>query len=165
MNPIIVTPATPLIDLPRAKLQCKITSSERDTEITEAVDSAQAWAQAWLGFALGEQRLSWSYDPWPGCVTLPYDVTAVVSVTAGGDPVDYERNGRTFTVAADAAVPVVITIDCGLPGESVPQPIKSAMLLVVVDLIVNQQAQVSTQLYRNEAVENLLSLFRERLPL
>lgn len=165
MNPTIVTPATPVIDLARAKLHCKIAGSDRDAEVTDAVASAQAWAQAWLGIALGQQRLAWRYDAWAGCATLPYDVTGVVSVTASGVAVPYTQGGRRFDVASDAAPPVVITIDCGLTAAQVPPPVKSAMLLVVGDLIRNQQAQVEVQLYRNAAVENLLALYRERLPL
>ncbi len=165
MNPTIVTPATPVIDLARAKLHCKIAGNDRDAEVTDAVASAQAWAQAWLGIAMGAQRLAWRFDAWCGCYTLPYDVSSVFSVTAGGNAVAYTLTGRTVKVAADAALPVVITINCGLDAAQVPPPVKSAMLLVVGDLIRNQQAQVELQLYRNAAVENLLALYRERLPL
>lgn len=165
MNPTIVNPAAPVIDLDRAKLHCKIAGGDRDAEVTDAVAAAQAWVQAWLGIALGAQRLAWRFDAWSGCVTLPYDVSSVESVTAGGATVAYTLTGRTVEVAADAALPVVITIDCGLAAAQVPPPIKSAMLLVVGDLIRNQQAQVEVQLYRNAAVENLLSLERERLPI
>lgn len=165
MNPTIVNPAAPVIDLARAKLHCKIAGSDRDAEVTDAVASAQAWVQAWLGLAIGAQRLAWRFDAWSGCFTLPYDVSSIESVTAAGSPIAHTLVGRTVQVAADAAVPVVITINCGLDGAQVPPPVKSAMLLVVGDLVRNQQAQVEVQLYRNPAVENLLALYRERLPL
>lgn len=165
MRPTIVTPATALIDLERAKLHCKITSGDRDAEVSDAIAAAQSWAQAWLGVALGKQRLAWTFDAWSGCFTAPYDVTSVETVTAAGAPLTYTLSGRTVSAAANAAVPVVITINCGLDGTQLPPAVKSAMLLVIGDLIRNQEAHVDVQLYRNPAVENLLSLERERLPI
>lgn len=162
MNPTIVTAATPVIDLARARLHCKIAGTDRDLEITDAVEAARAWAQEWLGVAIGPQRLAWTFDSWCGSATLPYDITAVVSVVDASGPAAYVKSGRTIRASSTAA-PVVITIDCGFTAAALPGPIKSAMLLVVGDLIRNQQAQVEAELYQNRAVENLLALYRERL--
>lgn len=165
MNPTIVTPATPIIDLARAKLHCKFstTFTARDAEVADAILTAQAWVQEELRVAIGPQRLKFTYDQWAGCATLPFEITAVVSVDDTSGPVPYTRAGRVITAAGTA--PVSIVIDCGLAAEAVPHPVKWAMLLVIGDLMENPYAQTEVQLYENPAAENLLALYRERRPL
>lgn len=165
MNPTIVTPATPIIDLARAKLHCKFsaTFTARDAEVEDAILTAQAWAQEELRVAIGPQRLKFTYDPWPGCATLPFDITDVVSVEDATGAVPYTKAGRT--IVAEGVAPVEIVIDCGLAAASVPHPVKWAMLLVIGDLMENPYAQTEVKLYENPAAENLLALYRERHPL
>lgn len=163
MKPTIVTPATPIIDLARAKLHCKLTGAARDTEVTEAILAAQGWVQEELGVAIGPQRLSFVFARWSGCATLPYEITAVVSVTGASGPLAFTKVGRTISAMGEA--PVEIVVDCGLPGASVPAQIKWAMLLVINDLMENQYAQTEVQLHANKAAENLIWPFRERHPI
>ncbi len=165
MNPKIITPAAQVIDLPRAKLQCKITGSERDADLTDAIAAARGYAQAYLGLPVGEQVLEYTFRTWCGSVVLPCDVTELVAVTAAGAPVLPlpVLDDRTLTIEATA--PVVIRIKCGWTADTLPSTVKQAMLLLITDLVRNPQAQSDVQLYVNQAFENMLWPERERLAL
>lgn len=167
MNPKIITPATQVIDVPRGKLQCKITGSDRDADVTDAIAAARDYAQAFLGYPVGPQTLQYTYPTWCGSVTFPFDVTTVVSVAADGVAVDplptLEGDDRTLTFEADA--PVVIQVTCGWTTATLPATVKSAMLLLIADLVRNPQAQGEAQLYKNENVDNLLWPHRARVGL
>lgn len=165
MNPKIITAATQVIDLPRAKLQCKITGADRDADVTDAIAAARDYAQAFLGYPVGPQTLEYTYDKWSGSVTFAFDVDVLVSVTAAGVAVVPlpTLKDRTLTFAATA--PVVIRVDCGYTTANLPATVKSAMLLMIADLVRNPQAQTEVKLYKNDAVDNLLWPHRVRLPL
>lgn len=163
MRERVVSPAAALISLERAKLHCKVDGTARDDEIKDAIETARSWVQAYLGVAVGEQTLSFTYDVWSGMAAVPYDVEAVISVKSAGVDVAYTLVGRSFTI--DAPAPIVIQAKVGFSTATLPGPVKSAMLLIIKDLIDNQQAQVEVKLYENKAVENLLWPSRERLPL
>lgn len=167
MNPKIITPATQVIDLARGKLQCKITGNDRNDDVTDAIAAARDYAQAFLGYPVGPQTLQYTFPTWCGAYTFPFDVTTVVSVTADGVAVDplptLDADGRTLTFAADA--PVVIQVTCGWTIATLPATVKSAMLLLIADLVRNPQAQGEAQLYKNENVDNLLWPHRARVGL
>ncbi len=165
MNPKIITAAVQVIDLPRAKLQCKITGADRDADVTDAIAAARDFAQAFLGYPVGEQTLEYTFATWQGAVTFDFDVTTLVSVTAAGVPVLPlpALNDRTLSLVATA--PVVVRLTCGYTVATLPGTVKSAMLLMIADLVRNPQAQSEVQLYKNQAVDNLLWPHRVRLPL
>lgn len=165
MRPRIITPATAVITLDRAKLQCKLDGDARNEEVTDAIESARAYVEAYIGQPIGEQVLEYTYTDWAGSVVLPCDVTELLAVSAAGVPVLPlpALTGRTLTLSATA--PVVVRIKCGFTSVNVPGPVKSSMLLMIGDLIVNQQGQTDTQLYQNAAFENMLWPWRERLAL
>ncbi len=167
MNPKIITPATQVIETARAKLQCKITSNDRNDDVNDAIAAAREYAQAFLGYPVGPQTLQYTFPTWGGAYTFPFDVTTVVSVTADGVAVDplptLDGDDRTLTFAAVA--PVVIQVTCGWTTDTLPATVKSAMLLMIADLVRNPQAQSEVQLYKNETVDNLLWPKRERVGL
>ncbi len=163
MKPIIVTPATQVIAQERAKLHCKIIGARRDAEIDDAIETARAWMQKELAVAVGPQRLKFVFNEWSGAACLPYDITAVVSVTDGSGALAYTRRDREIRASGEA--PVEIVIDCGWTIADVPGTVRSAMLLMIGDLMENQTGQVEVQLYQNPAVENLIALERQRPPL
>jgi len=167
MNPKIITPATQVIDLVRGKLQCKITGNDRNDDVADAIAAARDYAQAFLGVPVGPQTLQYTFASWCGAVTLPFDVTTVVSVTAAGVAVSplptLGADDRTLTFAAVA--PVVIRLTCGYTIATLPSMVKSAMLLMIADLVRNPQAQSEVQLYKNHAVDNLLWPHRARVSL
>jgi len=165
MNPKIITPATQVIDLARAKLQCKITGNDRDPDVTDAIAAARDFAEAETGMPVGEQVRQYTYGTWCGSVTLPCDVTELQTVTAAGVPVLPLPTLSDRTLKFAASAPVVITIKCGWTAETVPATVKAAMLLMIADLVRNPQSQADVQLFRNHTFENLLWPHRERLPL
>jgi len=163
MKPIIVTPATQVITQERAKLHCKITGSRRDSDIDDAIEAARSWMQKELAVAVGPQRLKFVFDDWAGSACLPYDITDVVSVSDGSGPLTFTRRGRVISAAGTA--PVEVVVDCGWTAQDVPGTVKSAMLLMIGDLVENPTGQVEVQLYQNPAIENLIALERQRSPI
>ncbi|MEZ2293090.1 head-tail connector protein [Variovorax sp. RCC_210] len=165
MNPKIITKAAAVIDLARGKLQCKITGSDRDADVLDAIEAARDYAQEYLGQPVGEQVLEFTYYTWCGRVTLPCDVTELQTVSAAGAPVLPLPALKDRTLELVATAPVVIRIKCGWSAETLPGTVKAAMLLVIADLVRNPQAHTDVQLYKNQAFENMLWAHRERLSL
>lgn len=160
MKPTVITPAASVITLERARLQCKLSSFDQlDEELTDAIETARAWTQAHLQRAIGRQTLRYTFTEWSGSATLPYDIVSV-TVTAAGVTTPATVVDRTVSV--DGPAPVVLDVVTGDDEASLPRPIKSAMLLMIADLMENRQGQAEVKLYENQAVENLLSLYRER---
>lgn len=158
----VITPPVQVITLARAKLQAKLDAPERDEEVQDAIETARAWAQEFLQRAVGKQTLEATLRDWGGCVELPYEPTEIISVTAEGVevlPADYELDDRRF-IAGGVSAPVVIRFVTGYTEETLPGPVKSAMLLQIADLIKNPQGQTSAQLYENPAMLNLLWPYR-----
>jgi hypothetical protein len=167
MKPRIVTPADPLtvIDLARARLQCKLTGTDRDADVIDAIAAARAFVEAEIGLPVGEQVREYTWATWSGSAVLPCDVTELLAVTTAEVAVTPlpALAGRTLTVAATA--PVVVRIRCGWTAATLPATVKQAMLLLIADFVRNPQAQTETQLFRNHALDALLWPERERLPL
>lgn len=161
---IISTPTVPVIDLDRARLAAKIVGTDRDTEVTDAIVAAGQHMQRELWQAVGDQVVEFRYKDWYGAALLPYDVTELVSVTAAGIALDssaYVLDGRLLTSNA-ANAPVKVRIRTGWTAETLPAPVKQAMLLMIVDFLRNPQGQTDAQLYVNPAVEGLIALYRRR---
>lgn len=167
MRPIVtvIKPPEDVIDVARARLHCRIEGTERDVELVDAIASARAWAQERLQRAVGPQRVSFTYPCWEGAAALPFDATQLVSVTVDGVAVDPlpELVGRLLVLDACRSK-VVVTIDTGYTADTLPGPVKSAMLLMIADLIRNPQAQSAVQLYENPALDNLLYPFISEVP-
>lgn len=165
MNPKIISGPTQVIDLERAKLQCKITGNDRDADVVDAIAAARDYAEAELGLPVGEQVREYTFSTWCGKTVLPCDVTELQAVTAAGVAVLPLPTLDDRTLVLDAAAPVVVRIKCGFTAESLPGTVKAAMLLLIADLVRNPQAQGDVQLFKNHTFENLLWQHRERLPL
>jgi len=165
MKPRIITGPEQVIDLPRGKLQCKITGPDRDADVADAIAAARSAVEAELGLPIGDQVREYTYATWCGSVTLPCDVSELQAVSAAGVPVDPlpVLVGRTLTFPA--ASPVVIRIRCGWTAETLPATVKMAMLLLIADYVRNPQAHTESQLFKNGALDGLLWPERERLPL
>lgn len=159
---IIAAPES-LITLERARLQCKVDEPERDPELTDAIDAARAWVEEYLGVPVGERQLRLTFKAWAGSALLPFDVSEILSVTAAGAPVAseaYELDGRTLYVPG--AAPVVVELKTGYTSATLPAPVRSAMLLLLADLVAHKQRQSKTQLYDNSAFLEMLWPYRER---
>lgn len=165
---LITAPAVPVITLARAKLQCKITSNDRDDDINDAVAGARDFVESYLGVPVGEQVRRYTFDCWPGSYEFDFDVTELQAVTAAGVavlPLPTLGGAQDRTLTLTASAPVVVTVKCGYVVANLPGVVKSAMLLMIADLVRNPQAQSEIELYKNHAVENLLWPHRVRLPI
>jgi len=166
MNFKLITPAAQVIDLPRAKLQCKITGADRDADLTDAIAAARDFVEAFLGVPVGEQVRRYTFECWPGCATFPFDVTSVEACTADGVAV-YPLPALIAdrTLKFDATSPVTIDVKCGYVVATLPATAKQAMLLLIADYVRNPQAQTDVELFKNSAIGSLLWPHRVRLPI
>ncbi|HEY8606627.1 MAG TPA: hypothetical protein VIM12_05875 [Noviherbaspirillum sp.] len=185
---VITPPAAELISLPRARLQCKIDAdiapvapateptSSRDAEIADAIKTARESVQSYLQRAIGEQTLELVMTGWDRCVSLPMgEVKSVVSIKYDADdgeqtlnPSDYSLHGGERAFVQLSATPALkatpenvrIRYVAGYSESSLPGPVKSAMLLLISDLVENASRQTERALSENTAFCRLLEPLR-----
>lgn len=185
---VAIPPTEEVITLARARLQCKIDAdippvapateptSERDPEITDAIASARQTVQEYLQRAIGEQTFELVLTGWQRCVSIPFGaVTSIESIkyqAPGGEQImpsaSYSVSGGDKPVLkiedapelADEPDNVRIRYVSGYTETTLPAPIKSAMLLLIKDLVENTSRQVDRPLSENAAFCNLLATYR-----
>lgn len=155
-----------LITKERVKLAAKITGTDRDEEVTDALNAAIEYVQMHLSIPIPQQTVECVFPFWDGSCQLPFVPTLISSVEANGETLSddqYKTNYRFVEAAVEGVVKITCT--AGFTQETLPTPIKQAILMLATDYLRNQQAQQTTQLYVNEAVDNLLALYRMRMML
>ena len=183
MRVFVITPPAPL-DLDEMKAHLRVEGDDEDTLIQAYVAAATAHIDGpdgWLGRAIGVQILEVRCDTLTcgDCIRLPFPpVIELVSVSyldATGveqmaDLEDFEVMGRDL-VASGAEWPWLggstrreaVRIRYRAGYETVPAPIRAAILLMVGDLYRNREtvsAGAMTQVPMSTTVENLLAPFR-----
>lgn len=154
----------PIIDLERVKLAAKITGTDRDSEVEDALYSAIEYVQVNLNIPVEKQSVEMIFEDWTrGYVFLPFKPDSVDSVTVDGVETEFDVNYRKVTF--DAVGTVIVTATGGFTSETLPMPIKQAILMLATDYLRNQQAQQEQELFTNQAVECLLAQYRMRAPL
>ncbi len=168
MPVVVITPPSPVISVDEAKLHCRVDDSDTvsDSLIETYIAAATAWLDGpdgWLGRALGVQVLEWQSCSWP-CddFRLPYQpVIEVVSIayvdTDGVSQVLPVPNPWTFSDAPATRgnagdVRIQYRAGYGAPDEadppvwtnSIPNPIKVAILLLVNHWYENREAVSAT---------------------
>lgn len=164
MQIIFHRPKETVVTLERAKLAAKITGTDRDDEVTDAIWAATEYVQKYLYCPIQKQTVDFVLDTWPGSVVLPIAPDSITEVTCNGVVIDaehYTLNYRTLTIDAEGTVKVTMT--AGYDSDTLPTPIKQAVLMLLTDYLRNTQAQQESALYVNQAVDNLLSLYRMRM--
>ena len=151
-----------LITLERVKLAAKITGTDRDEEVKDALNAAIEYAQVFLGAPVAKCSVKLITDCWPGSYCIPFEFVSIDSVTVDGEAGDYSLSGHIIAIDAVGG-PVQIELTGGYTAENLPSPIKQAVLMLATDYLRNQQAQQGSQLYKNTAVDDLLALYRSRL--
>jgi hypothetical protein len=168
--PIVTVDQAPnaltLIDVARARLQCRISSNVLDPVITDAINAARDYVQERTQRAIGVQRLTFTYPQWRGCALLPFDITQLLAVTVDGvaeDPLPTPI-GRLIELSDAYGKKVAISIETGYTPATLPGALKQAMLLLIADAVRNPAAQVETTLHENKALETLLYPYIRSLP-
>lgn len=183
---LITPPSVEPITLALAKLHCYIDADDRDELVSLAIGSARRHVEQWCDLNLITQTWELALDAFPcGPIRLPgwplQSVTSIEYLDANGDPqtVDpgtlsldtFSRPGwvtcsSSWPQTQDAinAVRVRYVLGYGAAGSDVPAPVRSAMLLVVGDLMENRQAGQKDMINVNPAVESLLFPFRLLTP-
>ena len=155
-----------LISIDRAKLAAKITGNDRDEEVKDALNAAIEYVQVHLSIPVSEQAVDCIYPRWTGLCELPFVPSEIISVEANGEKLSSDQYRVKYRFV-EAAVTGVVKISCkgGFTKDNLPTPIKQAILMLSTDYLRNQQAQQESNLYVNQAVDNLLALYRMRMPL
>lgn len=183
----VAPPGVQLVELADAKRHCRIDHADDDALVTAAIAAATGWLDGWagvLGRCLVNQQWRQLADGFPAGPLLPLpfpDVTAVE--VKYRDAADVERtfaaagyhlistpvgsclelaDGAAWpaTAARPDAVTVTLTAGYGELAADVPQPIRSAALLMVGDLVRNREAQVSEKMRDNPLLMTLIAPFR-----
>lgn len=183
MRVFVITPPDPL-DLDEVKAHLRVEGDDEDTLIQAYVAAATAHIDGpdgWLGRAIGIQILEARCDTLTcgASIRLPFPpVIEMVSVSyldATGveqmaDLDEFEVMGRDL-VASGSEWPWIggstrreaVRIRYRAGYETIPAPIKAAILLMVGDLYRNREAvsaAAMTQVPMSTTVENLLAPFR-----
>ena len=155
-----------LISVDRAKLAAKITGTDRDEEVKDAINAAIEYAQVHLSVPIPEQTVDCVFPYWDGQCQLPFVPKEVIAVEANGEVLSTDQYVVNYRFV-EAAVTGVVKITCkaGYTKDTLPTPIKQAILMLSTDLLRNQQAQQEANLYVNQAVDSLLAMYRMRMPL
>jgi uncharacterized phiE125 gp8 family phage protein len=184
---VVTPPAEEIITLERARLQCKIdadqpvppateATSERDPEIMDAIATARELVQDYVQRAIGQQTVELVMTGWPSSVWLPLAIVqSIVSVKYDGDGGEqalpeaaYSLRGGERAVVDFYSTPrlaskqdnVRIRYVAGYTKDTLPRPVKSAMLLLIADLVQNVSRQVERPLAENAAFCRLLAPYR-----
>ena len=183
MRVFVITPPDPL-DLDEVKAHLRVEGDDEDTLIQAYAAAAMAnidGPDGWLGRAIGIQILEARCDTLTcgDCIRLPFppvielvsvsylDATGVEQMT---DLDEFEVMGRDL-VASGSSWPWMggstrreaVRIRYRAGYETIPAPIKAAIMLMVGDLYRNREtvsAGTMTQVPMSTTVENLLAPFR-----
>ncbi len=159
MSPILTTPpSVEPISLAEAKAHLRVTHADDDIYINTLITAARSTVEQFCGLALLQQSWSVFHDAWPelGVFSLPLaPVLAITDLLIYGeddvaavlDPAHYVldsasrpcrlvlRQGRNFPTLGRRVNGIEIKLNAGFgaTADSVPAPIKQALLIIVAD--------------------------------
>lgn len=156
-----------LIDRERVKLAAKITGTDRDPEVDDAINAAVEYVQVHLNIPLDVQTVDCIYEDFQGgTCRLPFAPLSIDSIAVDEEVLQVHEYRLLYRkVSLPRQGTLKITMTAGFTQEALPTPIKQALLMLATDYLRNQQAQQEVDLKTNKAVENLLALYRMRSPL
>lgn len=186
MRVLVITPPVPVITTDEAKDHLRILTDDEDALVDTLVAAATAHIDGpdgWLGRAIGVQTLE-CYLPAFGCTSigLPYppaiDITEISYVDTDGatvalDGAAYDLRGNLLrpswpnswpTASWRGAGGETVRIRYRAGYESLPAPIRAAILLMVGDLYAYRETAVTGTIAANipmsTTVQALLSPYR-----
>lgn len=180
------------VDLEEAKLYLRVDADADDDLIEALIHTARMWVESYTGRALITQTFDQKFRGWPSAsfplVLAKAPVASVTSVTyidadenaqtlnsnqyvlrsesgptAGRALLEVSKNFSAVTVSNLVEYPVIVRTVCGYGNQStIPQGIKSAILLMLGDLYEQRQETIAgTITSRTQTtVERLLSPYR-----
>ncbi len=162
MDVVVVTPPAPIVSTDEAKAQLRVDFDDDNALIDALIDAATSHLDGWAGVlqrALGAQTLKVTLDGFPAePLRLPCPpiiaITAITYIDADGaeqtvDAATYELSaggvlrlayGQDWPTPRSDDDPVTITYTAGY--DTVPGPIRQAILLMVGDLYANRETVV-----------------------
>lgn len=179
-----VAPAASPVRLADAKTHLSVDHADEDVLIQAFIDAAVAHLDGWsgvLGRALVTQTWRQTYDAFNDPLRLPMPAATIVSVTYVNpdgasvtlDAASYglqadalgsfvePAHGATWPTPRDQSGAVAVTFTCGEAAESVPAPLKAAILLTVGDLYHNREGViVGATVAENPTVAALIAPYR-----
>ena len=159
MSHILTTPpAVEPVTLPEAKAHLRVTHADDDIYISTLINAARSTVEHFCDLALLAQSWSVFHDAWPelGVFNLPLaPVLAITDLLIYGeddvaavlDPAHYVldsaarpcrlvlRQGRNFPPLGRRVngIEIKLTAGFGAAADSVPTPIKQALLIIIAD--------------------------------
>lgn len=168
----VTAPAVEPVTLAEAKAHLRVDDTNSDTEITAMIRSAREWVETYIDRSLVHTQWRASYDEFPWEFELPRPPMASSGTTTAVTVTYTLETGSTATLDAttyrvdrDDTPGVIRTVYSGTwpghladqnavtvtwwggygsDGTSVPQAIRSAMLMLIAHLYENRVATVST---------------------
>ena len=181
---IPVTPAAPIVTLDECKDHLRLDHTDDDAYVTALISAATTAAQERLGRTLGIMTWDYRLDSagiyWGGDIRLPMPpLLEVVSVTyvdlddatQAYAPANYRAFGiggrGGIRLAGGAAWPSVrqgpeaVTIRYRAGYDTVPEPIRQAIKLLIGQLYAQRGEMVQENLTEDPAIKALLAPYRE----
>lgn len=182
MLKVITPPSDEPVSLTEAKSHLRITDTSLDTDIARWIKSAREWVERYLSRFVAEQTVELALDEFPSEIKLYPQFQSVVSFTY------FDTDGTQQTLSTSDYVVDTYDEDAAwlIPSDSlgswastasaanvvrvrylagytvVPEPIKSAMLLMIGDFDANRagQTQSPNPYQTNPTVMHLLAPYR-----
>ncbi|NBJ13332.1 head-tail connector protein [Microvirga arsenatis] len=180
---IPVTPSTPVVSLADAKHHLRVEHTDDDAYITALIGAATTavserlertlGATTW-DYRIGSDDICWGFD-----IRLPKPpLIEVVSVkyidTDGAEQTYAPANYRAFGIGGQGGIrltggaswpslrygPEAVTIRYRAGYESVPEPIRQAILLMIGQLFASRGEMVPENLTEDPAIKYLLAPYR-----
>lgn len=174
-------PAEEPISLDAAKLHLRVDGTDSDAEITAMISAARDAAEKYCQrpWASGQWRVLYPvFPPGTAAIALPFqEVTDIAELS-------YLDSDRTEVVLADTeytlddsrqqlrpvdnwpqqSTGIRLTIDAQSIGNTVPESVLQAMLLLIGDYYENRTAQtIGGQIVENRAAMFLLNQYRDNM--
>lgn len=171
MRVVAIEPPEPIVTWDEAKVHLRLDDDEEKTFVESLIAAAQGnidGPNGWLGRSIGVQTLELrSTGLCSPIVTLPFPpVLSIVSASVDGQAVDiggYEAGDPDFEFPEPLSDADDIRIQYRAGYETVPAPIKAAVLLMVGDLYRFRETVESGQLAAvpmSTTVNSLLAPYR-----
>ena len=143
---VTTPPRTEPLSLEDVKAHLRITpgdDSEDTTVLMPLISAAREYCEGYTGRALASQTITAYPETTTGRIYLPRPpVTAITSVTAGGEPAEYVDNHNLGYITLTRSYPDDVVVVYTTGQATIPKTVRQAMLLLIGHWYLNREAVV-----------------------